>query len=126
MARVQEERFLEMEREFRGSADIEESQVAARPFLLLGSESDKVRNVLHVFPHTGFSAEHLDKALREHPGIDTLIVSVSRVRSGHPLLRAAERHGLTCIAGNSHSVEIFENGLPLANSIQSLLPNIEV
>jgi hypothetical protein len=85
-----------------------------------------VDTVLHIYPHTGFSVKHLEAALSEHPDVDTIIASISRVKPDHPLVTSAREKGLTFICGNTHAMEILENGLPLAFSLQALLPDVEV
>lgn len=118
--------LLDAERKIRGYDGIQETIACTGPVILNGSESSPVNTILHIFPHTGFSVSHLEQALREHPEIDTIIASISRVKPDHPLVAAAKEKGLTFICGNTHAMEIFENGLPLAYALQSLLPNIEV
>jgi hypothetical protein len=121
-----EERFLKQEREVRKSSAIEETSVAADGRILLGSRDSKVEHILHIFPHTAFTPEHLENAVRENPEIDTLLASISRVKPGHALVAKAKELGLNFILGNSHALEIYENGLPLAVAIQKLLPSVEV
>ena len=82
-----------------------------------------VKHILHFFPHSGFTVEHLHQALDLYPETDTIIASISRVRENHPLVMEAKRLGLTFIIGNPHSVEILENGLPLAYALEYLLQN---
>lgn len=122
----QEKQLLEQEKEIRDSYDIEETCLATSPRVLNGSMENKVSTVLHIFPHTGFSPAHMGQALNEHPEIDTVIASISRVRSDHPLVSKARELNLNFIVGNSHAMEIQENGLPLAYAVQALLPGVEV
>ncbi len=103
-----------------------ETSLAAAPLVLNGSRADRVATILHIFPHTGFTADQLRRAKKEHPEIDTVLVSISRVKPGHELVAAAKELGLTMLAGNSHSLEILENGLPLAHALKILLPRDEV
>jgi len=42
------------------------------------------------------------------------------------LVETARELGLTMLAGNSHALEIFENGIPLAYALKSLLPGVEI
>jgi hypothetical protein len=121
-----ETRCLEAERQARCCPELEETSVAVRARLLLGRPDAPVSTILHIFPHTGFTPDHLSRAKAEHPEIDTVIVSISRVREGHPLVQRAGELGLTVLAGNSHALEILENGLPLALALQDLLPGLEV
>ena len=45
---------------------------------------------------------------------------------GHPLVAKAEELGLSFLCGNSHALEIFENGVPLAYALRNHLPECEV
>lgn len=121
-----ESSVLEAERAIRTVSDLHEAVVAAPPCILNGAGSALVRRVLHIFPHTGFSVADLRRVLSEHPDIDTVIASISRVSRDHALVQAARELGLTFIAGNTHALEIVENGLPLAYGLQQLLPDTEV
>ncbi|MFO7686950.1 MAG: Nif3-like dinuclear metal center hexameric protein [Desulfobacterales bacterium] len=118
--------FLEMERQARECREINETCIAVFPQILCGSRDARVNTVVHFFPHTGFTPDHLRQVKREHPDIDTAIVSISRVKSDHLLVKTASELGLNMIAGNSHALEILENGLPLAFALQELLPEVEV
>ncbi|MEX2416379.1 MAG: Nif3-like dinuclear metal center hexameric protein [Paenibacillaceae bacterium] len=121
-----EEGLLAFEQSVRENPDLKETTLANPPKLLSGQMDSKVNNILHFFPHTGFTVNHLTQALDLYPDTDTLIASISRVRKNHPLVKEAEKRGLTFIIGNPHSVEILENGIPLAYGIQLLLPELEV
>ena len=123
---AEESEILDAEKRVRGVPDIQETNVCTRPHILNGSESSPVKVILHIYPHTGFTVAHLEQALREHPDIDTVIASISRVKADHPLVEAAREKGLTFICGNTHAMEIFENGLPLAFALSRLLPDVEV
>jgi hypothetical protein len=118
--------ILELERQARECRDINETCIAASPRILCGSREARVNKVVHFFPHTGFTPHHLRQVKGEHPDIDTAIVSISRVKGNHPLVEAARELGLNMIVGNSHALEILENGLPLAFALQELLPGVEV
>ena len=118
--------ILRAEREIRGVQQIDETNVCTHPLILNGDESTRVDTILHIYPHTGFSVKHLEMALQEHPEIDTVLASISRVKPDHPLVSSARQKGLTFICGNTHAMEILENGLPLAFSLQALLPGVEV
>lgn len=126
MCMEEEHSMLDMEREVRNCRAMQETNVATGGKILCGSPENTVDTVLHIFPHTGFTPDHLEQALREHPEIDTLIASISRVPDGHPLTAKAEELGLNFVVGNSHALEIFENGLPLALALEELLPNVEI
>jgi TrpR-related protein YerC/YecD len=52
--------------------------------------------------------------------------TISRVKPGHPLATRCQELGLNFVVGNSHALEIFENGLPLAKALAKLLPATEV
>jgi len=121
-----ETELLEWERKHRGCPEITEAGIAASAEVLLGSREDEVGTLLHFFPHTGFSVEDLKRAKQEHPEIDTALVSISRVREKNPLVKTARELGLKMIVGNSHALEILENGLPLAYALRTLLPGVEV
>lgn len=118
--------MLELERHERECREIHETCIAVSPQILCGDRDARVDTVVHFFPHTGFTTEHLRQVKREHPEIDTAIVSISRVKSDNPLVQTARELGLNMIAGNSHALEILENGLPLAVALQELLPAVEV
>ncbi|WP_240418293.1 Nif3-like dinuclear metal center hexameric protein [Paenibacillus periandrae] len=118
--------LLEAERAIRGEASLEEATLANPAQLLSGTMDSKVKHILHFFPHTGFSLEHLELALHMYPETDTIIVSISRVREDHVFVKYAKENGLNFIVGNPHSVEILENGLPLAYALEMLLPEVEI
>ncbi len=118
--------LLEAERNLRGTNTIQETNACTGPVILNGAEDSPVNTILHIFPHTGFTVSHLEQALKEHPDIDTIIASISRVRPDHPIASAAREKGLNFVCGNTHALEIFENGLPLAFALQKLLPGTEV
>jgi len=118
-----EENFLTMERDLRKSDAIQETSIAAGGKILLGDRDSKVQYILHIHPHTGFTAQHLEMAVRENPEIDTVLCSISRVWPDHELVAKAKELGLNFILGNSHALEIYENGLPLAMAIKKLLPS---
>ncbi|MDY0092895.1 MAG: Nif3-like dinuclear metal center hexameric protein [Candidatus Vecturithrix sp.] len=126
MGTAVEENMLRMEREIRGCQDIQETSVVARGAILVGSPEKSVTKVIHIFPHTGFTPEHLEKVVSEHPGADTLLATISRVYPGNPLIEKARELGLNFVCGNSHALEIMENGLPLARAIKMHLPELEV
>ncbi len=118
--------ILETERLVRRSSSIQETNACTGPVILNGSAETPVGTILHIFPHTGFTVKHLEQVLTEHPDIDTVLASISRVKPSHPLVSACREKGLGFICGNTHAMEIFENGLPLAFALQELLPGIEV
>jgi len=118
--------MLSAERKLRGCDAIAETSVYARGKLLLGKESNPMKKVIHMFPHSGFNVEHLEKLVKDYPDVDTLLATISRVYPGHSLIAKAEELGLNFICGNSHALEIYENGLPLAHAIKNHMPGVEV
>lgn len=126
MALEQEHSLLAEERLLRGVDDIRETSVETRGFIHLGARESRVENILHIFPHTGFSPDNLRQAVAENPDIDTVLASISRVYAGHELIRTAEELGLNFLVGNCHVMEILENGLPLAYALDELLNGVEV
>ncbi|WP_240374242.1 Nif3-like dinuclear metal center hexameric protein [Bacillus piscicola] len=122
----QEEELLMLEKDTRKASSLTETSVVTRGHILHGDVTSPVHNILHIFPHTGFTAEHLRKAYEEHPEADTVLASISRVSEGHALVETAKELGLNFIVGNCHVLEILENGLPLAHALDTLLPEVEV
>ncbi|MBD2844956.1 Nif3-like dinuclear metal center hexameric protein [Paenibacillus sp. IB182496] len=118
--------LLAAERVIRGEPTLQEATLANPALLLAGRPEQPAREVLHFFPHTGFSMAHLEQALALYPETDTLIASISRVRPDHPFVAFARERGLNFIVGNPHSVEILENGLPLAYALEELLPQTDI
>lgn len=121
-----ESTLLKSEQDIRSTNFLEEATLANPAEILNGNQDTPVKHILHFFPHSGFTVEHLHQALDLYPETDTIIASISRVRENHPLVMEAKRLGLTFIIGNPHSVEILENGLPLAYALEYLLPEIEI
>ncbi|MDR3589361.1 MAG: Nif3-like dinuclear metal center hexameric protein [Negativicutes bacterium] len=126
MGMGEEKRMLLAEQSCRGCDSIAETNVAAGSRIMVGGREDRVGTIVHIFPHTGFSPEHLEKVKGEHPEADTVLASISRVRPDSPLVAKARELGMNFIVGNSHAMEILENGLPLAAALQKLLPETEV
>jgi hypothetical protein len=118
--------MLSAERRVRNCPALEEATVSTAGKILLGKPEDRVGTVIHLFPHTGFTAEHLSMAKKEHPEADTVIASISRLSPESAIVKTAEELGLKVLLGNSHTREILENGLPLAVAVQRLLPETEV
>ncbi|MGA3173231.1 MAG: Nif3-like dinuclear metal center hexameric protein [Syntrophorhabdales bacterium] len=121
-----ERAILKTEAEERQSPMLQETNIAAAASIVSGSPDDPVATVLHVFPHTGFTPQQMRELKKEYPDINTLVMSISRVGKDHPLVATAKELGLTVIVGNSHALEIIENGIPLAYALKSLLPGVEV
>jgi hypothetical protein len=126
MGMDEEQKMLTAERHCRGCDDIQETNIATGGQILLGEKTAKVHTVIHIFPHTGFSAQHLVKIKNEYPEADTIIASISRVRPDSDLVLKAKELQMNFVVGNSHAMEILENGLPLAKALQTLLPGVEV
>lgn len=118
--------LLAYEREYRGCAELQETNVAVSGKILLGRPEDKTEHILHVFPHTGFSPADLENIVGEQPEIDTVLASISRVTPMSPLVEKCRSLGRNFIAGSSHATEILENGLPLAVALQQMLPELEI
>lgn len=121
-----DEKMLNLERNHKKCTQIEETSVAARAKILVGSMDSPMKKVIHIFPHCGFTAQHLEKIVKEYPEADTLLASISRVYEGHELVEKARELGLNFVCGNSHAMEIFENGIPLACALRNHLPDVEV
>ena len=121
-----DEKMLSLERNHRCCEKIDETSVAARAKILVGSPNSPMTKVIHIFPHCGFTSAHLERLVKDNPGVDTLLASISRVYPGHDLIAKAEELGLSFVCGNSHAMEIFENGVPLANALKNHLPDVEV
>ncbi len=126
IGRDEEAAVLAAERQARGGGPLQETVVATLPAILAGSESAPVAEILHIHPHTGFRTQHLLQALAEYPLVDTVVASISRLYPGDEMVATATRLGLNFVTGNSHAVEILENGLPLAYALQELLPGVDV
>jgi hypothetical protein len=121
-----EKEILAAERRIRGTEEIYETSVAVQGKIFVGEPGDPVKEILHIFPHTGFTPEHMERALQENPAIDTVLATISRVFPDSALVQKARELGLKFVVGNSHALEIYENGLPLAKALQALLPGVEV
>lgn len=118
--------MLRVERKERGCDGIEETAVAAGARILVGKRENPVTRIIHIHPHCGFTPEQLEKLYRDNPGVDTVVASISRVYPGHALIQKAEELGLSFVCGNSHALEIFENGVPLAYALRNHLPECEI
>lgn len=119
-------RMLESEKEIRKCRNIQETSMAAGCVILLGDRDKPMKKVIHMFPHTGFSVNHLESLVADNPGVDTLLATISRVYPGHELIAKAKELRLNFICGNSHGMEIFENGLPLAFAIRQHMKGAEI
>lgn len=121
-----EKQLLASEKQIRDCSDLAEPAVTAKGVILAGAPENRVARVMHIFPHTGFTPVHMERAFAEHPDVDTVLASISRVFPDHELVAKAKELKLNFICGNSHALEIMENGLPLARAISILLPDQEV
>jgi hypothetical protein len=119
--------LIEAERRIRkASADLTETSIVTNGRIVIGAVDSVVENILHIFPHTGFTVDDLRSAKLQFPEADTLLASISRVRRDSELILEARKLGLQFIIGNCHALEIYENGLPLAYALEALLPDVEV
>ena len=118
-------KILELESGVRNCGDIREAGQEAAAALMNGSPDSPVSRVLHIFPHTGFNSRHLEMALERFPDTDAVVSSISRPSRDGDLLRAVREKGLTLIIGNSHALEIYENGLPMAYALKRELPEVD-
>lgn len=121
-----EQKVLDSIRAHRHCDDILETALSVRAKIMVGSEDAPVKKLIHIFPHTGVLPEHIREIVAMHPDVDTILATISRVYEGDPLLDVAKELGLNFICGNSHAMEIFENGVPLASAIRDHLPDAPV
>lgn len=121
-----EREVLSEERRLRDCGEIDETCVKTCGKIILGENDTPMKKVIHIFPHTGFSVEDLERAYQAYPDSDTVLATISRVYPGNPLVAKARELGLNFVCGNSHAMEIFENGLPLALALARELPQVAV
>lgn len=126
MGMDEEKRMLMAERSARDCDSIVETNVATGGRILVGDSTSKVGTIIHIFPHTGFTAEHLSMVKKRFPEADTVLATISRVNADHPLVTRTKELGMNFIIGNSHAMEILENGMPLAVALEHFLPDVEV
>lgn len=127
LSRGVDEAVLREERVVRGGPTITDSVTAPGLRILIGRDDTELGEVvIHAFPHTGFGADDLERVIEIHPQASTLILSISSAEPHDELVQAAARRGLGVLVGSSHATEILENGLPLANALDELLPDVEV
>ena len=98
---------------------------AARATIYVGRPEDKLCRTITIPPHTCFSVEDLSMAVAEYTA-DTIVCCISRPLDSNPIVEKARALNLRLIAGNSHAVEILENGIPLAWAIKKQLPALNV
>ena len=121
-----EESMLTSERIVRGCANIQETSIAARCKIILGHRFNRVAKIIHIFPHSGFDASHLESLMKDNPDVDTLLASISHVLPSNELVAKADVYELNFLCGNSHALELNENGLPLAYAMRKYLPLVPV
>lgn len=121
-----EDHILQAVRKYRRCPDVEETSIAVRGRILVGREDSEVHRLIHIFPHTGVQPEHIREIYKMYPDCDTILASISRVYEGHPLIDVAKELGLNFICGNSHAMEIYENGIPLATALRDHLPDTQI
>jgi hypothetical protein len=127
LSRDLDDRVLQAETSARGASRLTDSATAPGLQILAGDATTPIGPlVLHAFPHTGFGPEDLDAALMAHPGVTTLVLSISGADADGDLVRRARALGLGVVVGSSHASEILENGLPLAVALDRMLPDVEV
>ena len=120
-----EEKMLLDERDERRCSGLDETSVAVRAKIFVGKPENKLGRTITIFPHTGFTPEELEQAYKEYPA-DTLVCNISRPLPDSPLIGKARELGMNLVAGNSHAMEIFENGVPLAYALKYQLPSVDV
>lgn len=125
MATEMELKVLEQERKLRNCPNLQETSIAARAKILLGSKEDPLGKTITIFPHTGFTPADLEKAYAEYPA-DTVVANISRPLANSELVLKAKELGLNFVAGDSHALEIFENGIPLAWALKKQLPALDI
>jgi len=125
MGVAKEQEFLKYESQLRGCAGIEETTVSARAKIFVGSPDSKMGKTVTFFPHTGFGVADMEKAYSEYKP-DTFVSCISRPLDDNAMVEKARSLGVNLVAGNSHAMEIFENGIPLAWAIKNILPELEM
>jgi hypothetical protein len=104
---------------------IHETTVAARAKIFVGNTDSPLGKTVTFFPHTGFDVNDMLSTYEEyHP--DTYVSCISRPLDDNAMVAKARELGVNLVAGNSHAMEIFENGIPLAYAIRNILPELEV
>ena len=121
----EENEFLNYEKHVRGCTAIQETTVAARAKIYVGSPDSKMGKTITFFPHTGFGIADMEKTYNEYKP-DTFVSCISRLLDDNEMVAKARSLGVNLVAGNSHAMEIFENGMPLAFAIKNILPEVEV
>lgn len=119
-------RMLAMERKIRDCCEIQETAITARGKILVGERCSPVRQIIHLHPHCSITSEHLLQLKEQFPKADTVVASISHVDADSELVKTARQAGMNFVCGNSHALEIFENGVPLAYALRGLLPDLEI
>ncbi|MFA7220638.1 MAG: Nif3-like dinuclear metal center hexameric protein [Synergistaceae bacterium] len=125
MGTYMEEDMLEKEKSVRCCNSLCETTLSARAKIFLGKPESPLGKTITIFPHTGFGPEDLEAAYKEYPA-DTLVANISRPLPDSQLVQKARELGMNLVAGSSHAMEIFENGVPLAYAIKYQLPDLDV
>jgi hypothetical protein len=120
-----EAEILQHERLVRECETIQETTLAARAKIFVGAPESEMGRTITFFPHTGFNADDMEKALAEYPA-DTFVSCISRPLEDNSMVERAKKLGVNLVAGNSHAMEIFENGIPLAMAIKNQIPELDV
>lgn len=118
--------LLKAERELRKCGDIEETSIAARCKIYVGEEDSRVSQIIHIHPHCSFTTKHLEELKLQFPDADTVVASISRIPIDNELVIKAKQLKMNFVCGNSHALEIYENGVPLAYALHKQLPSIEI
>lgn len=127
LGRSLDRRILGAEAAARGYPDLVDSATAPGVQILVGAADAPIGDaILHAFPHTGFGPDQLDRALREHPDVGTLLLSISGVGARSDIVARGAERGLNVVVGSLHASEIVENGLPLGFALDALLPDVDV
>ena len=121
----EEDEFLNYENKARGCTDIQETTVAARAKIYVGNPDSKMGKTITFFPHTGFNTTDMEKTYNEYKP-NTFVSCISRLLDDNEMVGKAHSLGVNLVAGNSHAMEIFENGIPLAWAIKKILPELDV
>ena len=121
----EEHDFLGYESRIRGCPELEETTVAARAKIFVGGPESKMGKTITFFPHTGFGAADMEKTFSEYEP-DTFVSCISRPLDDNKMVEKARSLGANLVAGNSHAMEIFENGMPLACALNILLPELDI
>jgi hypothetical protein len=117
--------FLGYERGIRNCPDMQETTVAARAKIFVGNADSKLGKTVTFFPHTGFNVADMEKTYNEYKP-DTFVSCISRPLDDNEMVAKAQALGVNLVAGNSHAMEIFENGIPLAWAIKNILPELDM